>query len=142
MFSGHNRHKPKRKPLLALLCLIVLLSLAACIDPYEYRSSRISPHDFVGSEWQSEDPALYMKVQSDKSIEGTLLLNEEEVKICCSFEWGYSVLITKKRGGSIQESDFILEGHCVCTEQEVVITVTEDYCFDGKYDVIVLTRMD
>ena len=39
-------------------------------------------------------------------------------------------------------SDYILEGSCKCTDQKVVITVEEDFCFDEQYPVIVLERVE
>ena len=38
--------------------------------------------------------------------------------------------------------DFVLEGTCDCTEQQVIITVEKDYCFAGQFDIIVLDRIE
>ncbi|MCR5664590.1 MAG: hypothetical protein K6G17_06910 [Oscillospiraceae bacterium] len=119
-----------------------LLMMSSCTDPFSYRSSRISPHDYKGSEWRSNDPFIYLKVQEDGQMKGYFLLDSERIDIICGIEWGHSVTIVRETGEeSVRDSDFVLEGTCDCTEQQIIITIEKDYCFGGQFDVIVLDRI-
>ena len=119
------------------------LFLSSCTDPFSYRSSRISPHDDKGSEWRSDDPFIYLRVLEDGQMRGYLLLDSERIDIICGIDWGRFVAIFRETGeDSVRDSDFVLEGTCDCTEQQVIITVEKDYCFGGQFDVIILNRID
>lgn len=139
-------HSGKRRAIsiiaAAVLISVLLLTATACVDPFEYRASRISPHDYPGSEWQSDDPYIYFHVKENTELEGYILLGEEKITIGGSIEWGRFVLIHKHVLNNVKESDYLLEGVCDCTEQQIVIEVRKDYCFDGQYETIVLNRID
>jgi hypothetical protein len=140
-FSGSRGRRSIKSVILALFCGLVMISLTACLGPL-YREEW-TPHDTIGSEWQSDDPFLYLKVQDDRGMKGYMLLNAEKVEIQCSIQYGHEVLIIKNQErDTVYDSDFVLEGTCDCTEQQVIITVEKDYCFDGRYDRIVLNRID
>ncbi len=124
--------------LAVFLWALILFSLRACLSLGDRRED-LSPHDFKGSEWQSREPRLDLKVLPDGEIKGTLLLDSEEVAVACSFERG-TVRIVKERE-NIRDDDCLLEGSCVCTEQELVIRVKNDCCFGGRYKKIVLMRL-
>ncbi|MCR5663821.1 MAG: hypothetical protein K6G17_02965 [Oscillospiraceae bacterium] len=127
---------------MVLLLLFGMLIISACTDPVTYRNSRISPYDFKGSEWQSEDPIINLQVQEDGQMRGYVVWNDEKSDIGCAIDWGYKILIHKDRGGNnVILDDYILEGYCTCTEQQVVITISKDYFFDGQYDTIILNRV-
>ena len=120
-----------------------ILMMSSCTDPFSYRSSRISPNDYKGSEWRSDDPFIYLKVQEDGQMKGYLLLDSERIDIICGIDWGRFVTIIRETGeDSVRNSDFVLEGTCNCTEKQVIITVEKDYCFDEQFDVIVLDRIE
>ena len=139
-----NKRKVVSIIIFVALIAVIMITSTACVDPFEYRASRISPHDYPGSEWQSDDPNIYLYVLKDKSIRGYILLNNAEVRVHCSIEWGRFVEITRTDIWSdvVKESDYLLEGVCDCTERQIVIEVRKDYCFDGKYETIVLNRID
>lgn len=137
------KYKSVRDVVAVLLLLFGILMLSACTDPFSYRSSRISPHDFKGSEWQSNEPVIHLQVLEDGQMRGYLLLNSERIEIICGIDWGHSIIIHKApEGDDVVLSDYILEGSCKCTDQKVVITVEEDFCFDEQYPVIVLERVE
>ena len=120
-----------------------ILLMSTSTDPFSYRSNRISPHDYKGSEWRSDNPFIYLKVQEDGQMKGYILLDSERIDIICGIDWGRFVTIVRETGeDSVRKSDFVLEGTCDCTEQQVIITVEKDYCFAGQFDIIVLDRIE
>lgn len=141
LHSSNIRNPRKTQVLFLLLSVIVLLS--ACTDPFSYRSSKISPHDYIGSEWQSEEPFFHLQVLENREMNGYLLINGVKIDVVCSIEWGHSVRIHKvPQNDTVYDSDYIMEGTCECTEQEVVINVEKDYFFNGQYPIIVLNRVE
>lgn len=120
-----------------------ILMMPSCTDPFSYRSSRISPHDYKGSEWRSDDPFIYLQTLEDGQMRGYLLLDSKRIDIICGIDWGRFVTIVRETGeDGVRNSDFVLEGTCDCTEQQVIITVEKDYCFGGQFDIIVLDRIE
>lgn len=141
LHSSNIRNPRKTQVLFLLLSVIVLLS--ACTDPFSYRSSKISPHDYIGSEWQSEEPFFHLQVLENREMNGYLLINGVKIDVVCSIEWGHSIRIHKvPQNDTVSDSDYIIEGTCECTEQEVVINVEKDYFFNGQYPIIVLNRVE
>ena len=146
MFSIFHLHDKKvlNKVIIIVLPCLLLLILTACKDPFEYRSTRISPHDYPGSEWQSDNPYIYCQVLDNRTIRGSILVNGELVEIQCTVDWGRYIIISKVDilKDNIEESDELLEGLCKCTEQQIVINIRKDNCFEGKYDSIILNRVE
>ena len=125
------------------LCAGLLLIVTACVNLFLSENKYISPHDFIGSEWQSDDPVLFLQVLDNREIKGYILLNSEKADIQCSIEYGRDIRIyLETERDTLNDSDCVLEGSCVCTEQKVVITVKKDYRLGGRYDKIILKRID
>ena len=130
--------------ILILLCVILSFSIIGCFDPYAARAARTTAYDFPRSEWQSEEPIIYLRVNENRDgIHGYMLLDSQKIEISCAIDWGRTFIVYKKpEHGCVEVDDYVLEGSCKCTEEKIILKVKKDYCFDGKYDVIVLTRMD
>lgn len=133
--------KCKKNTFLMLLCAIVTFSLSGCLDPYAARSARMEPHDFPGSEWQSEEPFIYLRVNEDQQMDGYMMLDSQKIEIECAIDWGETFVINKNpQHDCVEVGDYVLEGDCVCTEQQIILKVKKDYCFGNQYDVIILSR--
>ncbi|MBQ6273887.1 MAG: hypothetical protein IJK63_06640 [Oscillospiraceae bacterium] len=133
----------KKISFLIILCAIVSFSLTGCWYPYLARNARTTPIDFPESEWQSEEPFIFLRVNKNLQMDGYMILDSRKIEIECAIEWGETFLIYKKVQHSVVEvSDYVLEGDCVCTEQQIILKVKKDYCFENQYDVIILNRID
>ena len=75
-----------------------ILLMSTFTDPFSYRSNRISPHDYKGSEWRSDNPFIYLKVQEDGQMKGYILLDSERIDIICGIDWGRFVTIVRETG--------------------------------------------
>ena len=136
-----------KEPLVCFFLLFLFLGswllVFSLLDPYRIRANRTSAYDFPDSEWQSDDPFIYLRVDDYLGMVGYMLLDGEEVEIECGIDWGQRIIIHRKPNHNcVEVSDYILEGTCVCKAKQIKIVVKKDYCFDGKYDVIILKRLD
>ena len=128
----------------SVLFLAVAFALILhAIDPFAYRSERLSLIDFPGSDWQCDDPVISLHVNSNGDTTGYICFDGVRYDVNCSTDWGHFLLITKKveENRGIMKSDYILEGLCECTEQQITITIRKDFLFEGKYHVIILKRI-
>ena len=134
----------KANPIKICIGVLLFVMIALFFDPFSYRKTRISPCDFPDSEWQCDDPFIFLHVKENKEIGGYIVINGERINVDCPIDWGRYVLMTRtvEAGKSVMESDYLFEGKCDCTEQQITITITKDYIFDGRYDEVVLIRMD
>lgn len=75
-----------QKSFALFLCLLALLTLSSCAWPMDRSIRFTNPYDFPGSEWQSEDPFIYLRLnedQEDPELEGYMQLGSQRVEIKC-----------------------------------------------------------
>lgn len=127
-----------------LLAVITCIMIAQFIDPFSFRETRISPHDFPGSEWQCEEPFISLHVKENNEIGGYIIIDGERINVDCPIDWGRFILMTRtvEGGESVRASDYLFEGKCDCTAQQIIIKIEKDYIFGGRYDEIVLIRVN
>ena len=134
----------KKGSIITFLLIVGSLFLAPIIlyhviDPFQYRSERISPSDYPDSVWQCYEPSIDLHVEKSKVINGVIEVNGEKCKVICSFDWGRFFLMTKAVS-EVGKDDILLEGVADCTDEEIIISVRKDYVFGGEYSTIVLKR--
>ena len=133
----------KKITFLILLCAIVSFSLSGCLVPCVARSARTRPYDYPGSEWQSEEPFVFLRVNEDQQMDGYMILDSQKIEIECAIDRGGTFVINKNpQHDCVEIGDYVLEGDCVCTEQQIILKVKKDYCFGNQYDVIILNRIN
>ena len=133
----------KKAVFLILLCAVLSFSMSGCFDPYVARAARTTAYDFPGSEWQSEEPFIYLRVNENRDdIDGYMLLDSQKIEISCAIDWGRTFVVHKNpEHDRVRVDDYVLEGYCECKEEKIVLTVKKDYCFDNQYNVIILNRI-
>ena len=135
----------KREGLIFVMCLFcvttILVVIIHVVDPFD-RSYGISPTDFKNSEWECVNPHIYLHVKDNGEISGYIIRGDEQYNIVFGIRSGRFVLISKntRPGESVKKDDYIIEGVCDCTENELTISVQKDYFFNNQYRVIVLDR--
>ena len=132
-----------QKSFALLLCLFVLLSLSACAWPMDRSIKRTTPYDFSGSEWQSEEPFIYLRLNEDQQLEGYMLLESQRVEIRCGIAptWPRFYLYKIPVHDTIMDDNYILDGTFKCTEQKLTLKIERDFYFGKQYQVIVLERV-
>ena len=121
--------------LIVLLIVLFLVAIAA-------RSAGTRPYDFPGSEWQSEEPFIFLRVNENLQMDGYMLLDSQKIEIECAIDKGGFVIYKNPQHNCVEVGDYVLEGNCDCTEQQIILKVKKDYCFGNQYDEIVLNRIN
>ena len=132
-----------QKSFALFLCLLALLTLSSCVWPMDRSIRFTNPYDFPGSEWQSEDPFIYLRLNEDQQLEGYMLLESQRVEIRCGIAptWPRFYLYKISVHDKIMDANYILDGTFKCTEQKLTLKIERDFYFGKQYQVIVLERV-
>lgn len=143
--SSHSRKKahPVITAFLITAAILILLAVSIAISwehIYNVRKNATTPYDYPGSVWKSEDPVIELEVSDDSrditASDCRIYLEGKAIRVVFSPGF-YPQKATFRRPGS---SEDLLVCKAKFSETEVILTVTEDAVFEGKYEKIILKR--
>ena len=157
MVSMSPTHKKTYRAILISILLILMIPLSFLIfmgSVAIHKENAITPYDFPGSVWESQEPFIHLEVSEDigDGINGTIQINGEtkevemELKtVIGSFAEIYDKdLIAQKQAQQDMFFDdyILLKAYCKYSENTIVMKIDEDNLYGGKYKKIVLDRVD
>ncbi len=154
MVSMSPTHKKTYRVILISILLILMIPFSflmfmGSVAIHKYYA--ITPYDFPGSVWESQEPFIHLEVSNPigNGINGSIIINGKEKKVCLSTTAGSdaklldSNLYTQSLNNGTYYSEMVLlRVIWNCSENQIVMKIEEDNIYDGKYKRIVLDRVE
>ena len=148
IFRIPDQKRRRRTAILLGICVVihllpVILFYVVLGSSYKYRTTNTALHDFPGTTWECTDPFIHLQVENDLQVVGYIVIDGEEILVKCITEWGGIFYLFRCDNDASPPSPdtVILSGTCKCTEEDVVVTVSEDYIFESAYRTFTLFRI-
>ena len=113
---------------------------------YENRKSVVTPYDYPGSVWKSEDPEIVLEVSTESSSpeDSTcwLVCNGQEFDVIFFPGYPQRASFELRDAGSAEMEDIrLLVCEAKFSERKVTLKVIKDYMFNDEYKTITLDRV-
>ena len=110
---------------------------------YESQKTLITPYDFPGSVWKSEEPEIVLEVAKDSSIPSDskcwMVCNGQQLDVIFLPGYPSRASFVLQKGEELETQDIRL---LICdasfSENKVTLKVIQDNLFNGDYETITL----